>query len=407
MPLTDTNIRAAKAGQKIKKLSDGGGLQLWIFPNGAKRWRLAYRKDGKQKLLALGVYPEVTLRVALPRAGAAREHLSPSTSPVDTQRQDRRARAIAAANTFDAISFEWLEKKRREGRADSTLKKAEWLFSLVRLKIGKRAIADLTPAGILEAVRPIEAKGNHETAHKTLARIGAVCRYAVATARLDSDPTRDLRGALTAPNVKHQAAITSPDEFGALLRAIESYSGAAATRIALELLALTFVRPGELRHATWKEFDFDKSVWLIPPGRMKMRRPHTVPLSRQAIKHLTTLKELSGQDILLFPSERSKQRPMSENTLNGALRRLGFTSDEMTSHGFRASASTLLNECGLFSADAIERQLAHADEDAVRGVYSRGAYWSERVKLMQFWADECDRLRLSEAPKPLALRNAS
>jgi integrase len=245
----------------------------------------------------------------------------------------------------------------------------------------------------LAVLKEVEARGTHETARKLRTAIGDVFRFAIATARADNDPTGALRGALVAPTVKPRAAIVVPKAFGGLLRAIEDYDGTLETRYALALLALTFVRPGELRAAEWPEFDIDASVWEIPAGRMKMRKPHRIPLAPRAVTILKELRKLTGQGRFLFPSVRSVQRCMSENTLNAALRRMGFTADDMTSHGFRASASSMLNESGLWNPDAIERQLSHVDGDSVRRAYARAEFWDERVRIMAWWADKCDELR--------------
>jgi integrase len=393
MPLTDVQIKAAKPDAKLRKLSDGGGLQLWVFPDGARRWRLDYRLNGKRKVFAIGVYPETALKAAREAAVRARETIASGMDPVVRRKTDRQLRAISNANSFNVLADELIEKKRREHKAEATISKLQWLFELVRPTLGSRPITEITPAEVLAAIRPVEAKGLHETAVRLRGRIGEVFRYAIATDRCETDPTAALRGALIRPKVKHRSALTEPKAFGELLRAINGYEGAPETRIALQLLALTFVRPGELRHAEWPEFDFDAAVWNIPPGRMKMRRPHRVPLSTPALELLRQLKLLSGHGRYLFPSERTVLRPMSENTTNAALRRLGYSGEEMSSHGFRAAASSMLNESGLWNPDAIERQLAHADEDEVRKAYARARYWDERVRMMAWWSDRCDEMR--------------
>lgn len=296
-------------------------------------------------------------------------------------------------NTFGAIAREFLDKKRREAKAEGTLAQLEWRLSLARPAIGARAIAEITAPEILGVLRSVETRGRHETARRLRATIGEVFRYAVATGRADADPTAALKGALTAPTVQHRAAIIEPKAFGALLRAIETYEGAPETRAALELAALTFVRPGELRAAEWAEIDLDAGVWSIPGEKMKMKRPHRIPLAPRAIAILRELQTITGRGKFLFPSIRSAARCMSENTINAALRRLGFKKDEMTGHGFRSAASSLLNESGIWNADAIERQLAHVDNDNVRRAYARADFWDERVRMMTWWADRCDELR--------------
>jgi integrase len=387
MPLTDMEIRAAKPSARLVKFSDGGGLQLWIMPDGAKRWRLAYRFDGSQKLLAIGVYPATGLREAREARGEAKRLLADGKDPSIAKRLAKAARVTASANTFDAIARELLGKKRREAKAEGTLRQLEWRLSLARPVIGARPIAEITAPEILGVLRSVESRGRHETARRLRATIGEVFRYAVATGRAETDPTGALKGALTAPIVQHRAAIIEPKAFGGVLRAIETYEGAPETRAALELLALTFVRPGELRAAEWTEFDLEAAIWSVPPEKMKMKRPHRVPLAQQGLAILRELQTITGYEKFLFPSIRSPARCMSENTINAALRRLGFGKDEMTGHGFRSAASSMLNESGLWNADAVERQLAHVDNDSVRRAYARADFWDERVRMMAWWAD--------------------
>ena len=401
MRLNDLAIKRAKPGPKIIKLSDGGGLQLWITPDGAKRWRLAYRFGGAQKALAIGVYPAVGLKDARHSRDVARRDLARGQDPLQAKREAKAMRAEKGANTFDAIAAELIDKKRRDGKSPVTLKKFEWLMGFARPAIGARAISEISAREVLAVLKEVEARGVHETARKLRGAIGNVFRYAIATARAENDPTTALRGALVTPTVMPRSAIVAPKAFGALLRAIEDYQGAPETCAALELLALTFVRPGELRAADWAEFDLDNAVWEIPAGRMKMRRPHRVPLAPRAVAILHELRKLTGHGRLLFPSVRSSARCMSENTLNAALRRMGFKNEDMTSHGFRASASSILNESGLWNADAIERQLAHVDSDSVRRAYARAEFWDERVRMMAWWADKCEEMRRGGIVVPL------
>lgn len=393
MALTDLEIRNAKQRPSLFKLSDGGGLQLWVYPDGAKRWRMAYRFAGAQKTLAIGVYPAIGLKEAREAREEAKRALVEGRDPSVAKKIAKAAFASASANTFDAIADELLDKKRREAKADRTIAKVEWLLGLARPVIGARPITELTAPEILAVLRKVEARGCLETACRLRGTIGEVFRFAVATGRADSDPTGALKGALAAPIVQHRAAIIEPKAFGGLLRAIASYEGSPETSAALELLAMTFVRPGELRSAEWSEFDLEKAVWAIPAEKMKMRRPHRVPLAPRAVTILRELQTITGAGKFLFPSVRSAQRCMSENTINGALRRLGFEKDEMTGHGFRSAASSMLNESGLWSADAIERQLAHVDSDSVRRAYARADYWEERVRMMDWWAERCGELR--------------
>ena len=294
----------------------------------------------------------------------------------------------------------------REGRATATLEKTKWLLDFAFELIGERPVAKVTPPELLAVLRKVEKRGRYETARRLRSTCGMVFRYAIATGRAERDPSVDLRGALTAPTVKHRAAIIEPAAIGALLRAIDGFDGQATTRAALRLAPLVFVRPGELRHAEWKEFDFDRAEWIIPAEKMKMRRPHRVPLSRQVLFVLKDLKAIAGELRWLFPSLSSVMRPISENTLNAALRRLGYGPDAISAHGFRAMAATRLNEMGRWNADAIERQLAHQERNAVRRAYTHGAeYWSERVAMMQAWADYLDELR--QAGKVISLRRES
>ncbi|WP_066550736.1 MULTISPECIES: tyrosine-type recombinase/integrase [unclassified Sphingomonas] len=396
MALTDIAIRNAKPGAKPVKLADGGGMFLLVTPAGGRLWRLKYRIDGREKLLAIGAYPEIGLGEARRRREEARELIALGKDPSREKQRDKVRARIQAADTFEAICKEYCEKRRRDGVkgwAPATAVRSEYLLSLVNGSIGKLPISEIEPADVLTAIRRIEGKGKLESARRSLQLAGAVFRYAVATARLVSDPTRDLRGALTAPTVTHYGAITDAKGVGQLLRAIDDYDGSGITKLALQIAPHVFVRPGELRHAEWSEFDLDGALWIIPAGKMKMRKAHHVPLSRQAVDLFRQVHDVTGPAGYVFPSVRTRVRPMSENTVNGALRRLGYASDEMTAHGFRAMASTLLNESGKWHPDAIERALAHGDTDKVRAAYHRGAHWKERVNMAQWWSDYLDQLR--------------
>jgi integrase len=393
MALSELQIRHAKPQAKPYKMSDGGGLQLWISPDGAKRWRLAYRFGGKQKALAIGVYPAVGAKQARDEREKAKALLAAGQDPSAVRKLTKASAISAAANTFDAVADELLAKKSREGKAERTSSKIEWLLSLARPDLGPRPIAQITAAEVLRVLKIVEARGKLETAKRLRATIGQVFRLAIATGRAENDPTDALRGALAAPVVRHRAAIIDPKGFGALLRAIDGYEGAPETKAALLLSALTFCRPGEIRSAEWVEIDLQNAVWSIPAEKMKMRRPHRVPLSKEAVAVLDSIKLITGNYRFVFPSARSHKRCMSENTITGALRRLGFTKDEMTAHGFRSAASSILNESGLWNADAIERQLAHVDNDSVRRAYARADFWDERVRMMQWWADHCRIMR--------------
>jgi integrase len=383
MALTDAKCRAAQPEAKLQKLTDGGGLQLWVQPSGARLWRLAYRFGGKQKLLALGVYPTISLARARLAREDAKRLLAEGADP--TLEKKRRKQEHADALTFRAIANEYLTKLKREGRADATIAKTEWLLAFADADLGSTPIRSVDAPTVLKVLRTVEIRGPYESARRLRSTIGSVFRYAIATARADADPTYALRGALIHVKATPRAAITDPKALGALLRAIDAFDGQRVTRIALQLMAL--------RAAEWVEFDFARSVWTIPAARTKMRRPHRVPLASQVVELLSGLQLLSGGRTLLFPGVRSSSRPISDNTLNAALRRLGYAKEEATAHGFRASASSLLNESGRWHPDAIERQLGHVEGNDVRAAYARGEHWNERVSMMQWWADNLDGLR--------------
>ncbi len=375
------------------KVADDHGLYLQVQPSGARLWRLKFRFRGVEKKLALGKYPEVSLKEARVKRDEARRLLANGIDPAAAKRQAAIEASISAATTFKLVADEFIEKMEREGKKAATIKKARWFRDLVDHDIGHRPVSDVTPHELLNALRKVERKGHHETAQRLRAFVGRVFRYAIVTMRAKDNPADLLRGALTAPQVTHHAAILDPKLVGELLRSIEGYSGKPETMIALKIAPHVFVRPGELRQAEWQEFDLEGAVWRIPAEKMKMAQPHAVPLSTQVIELLRELRSLGNAGRYLFPAFHTTLRCMSENTLNSALRRLGYSGDEMTSHGFRAVASTLLNESGLWHPDAIERSLAHKDPDQVRAAYHRGAHWAERVRMMQWWSDYLDQLR--------------
>lgn len=393
MALTDTAIRAAKPGERDYKLADAGGLYLLVTAAGGKLWRLKYRVAGVERKLSLGKYPAVTLGEARKARDAAKAKAEGGDDPAAAKRRARVAAKLSAATTFGAVAQEYIAKAEREGRAPATIKKLEWSRQWLQPAIGRRPIDQIEPHELLALLKKQEARGNLETARRTRAFASRVFRYAVATARAKADPAGLLLGAVAAPQARHLAAIVEPKRVGELLRAIDGYSGLPVTRAALALSPHVFVRPGELRQAEWSEFDFDAAVWRIPAARMKKRREHVVPLSRQALAILAELRGLTGHGRLLFPALGNYERALSENTVTACLRRMGFTADEMTAHGFRAMASTLLNESGKWHPDAIERALAHRDGDQVRAAYHRGAHWEERVKMAQWWSDHLDTLR--------------
>lgn len=391
MPLSDTACRKAKPGPGIRKLADEKGLALWVTPEGGRYWRFRYRWLGKEQMLSLGTYPDVSLEKARRKRDELRELLADGINPSAHRQQMKAASAELAANTFEAIARAWLAKNAANwvpAHADRIRRRLEvnvfpWL--------GKRPIAEIKPPEVLRVLQRMETRGAIEMAHRAMSECSQIFRFAIASHKAESDPTRDLRGALATPVEKHHAAITEPKAVGALLRAIRGYEGSFVTACALKLAPLVFVRPGELRHAEWSEIDFDKAEWRIPGEKMKAREPHIVPLSAQAIEVLRELEPLTGRGRYLFPSVRSAKRPMSDNTVLSALRRLGYTREQMTGHGFRSLASTLLNEQG-WNRDAIERQLAHAERNNVRAAYNYAEYLPERRKMMQAWADYLDRL---------------
>ena len=392
MALTDVQIRNAKAGPKAYKLSDSHGLFLQVSVTGAKLWRMKFRHSGKEGLLSFGPYPLITLAEARDKRDKARRQIRDGLNPALEKRRAAIVAKAAAANTFALVAEEVVAKREREGLAPTTAAKLRWYASLLG-RIGSRPVSEIEAFELLEALRKIEASGRHETAVNTLAFAGRVFRYAVATGRARRDVAADLRGALTSPKVTHHAAIIDAEGAGRIMRSIDGYTGQTLTRLGLTMLAHTFPRPGELRLADWREFDLEEATWRIPAARTKMRKEHLIPLSRQAVATMKALFAITGGEGLVLRSFRSPAKPISENTLNIALRAMGYGADEMTSHGFRAMASTLLNESGRWNPDAIERALAHGDSDTVRGAYHRGAHWEERVEMMQWWSDYLDALR--------------
>ena len=404
MSLTDKSIRTARHSDKAVRLFDGGGLYLEFAPKGGKWWRLKYRFGGKEKRFSLGVYPHVTLKQARERRDEAKKLLANGIDPSVQRKASNAAVTERAANSFEAIAREWFasfSRKWVKGHSDKVLRRLE---HNVFPYLGARPIAEITTPELLVVLRKVEGRGAIETAHRTKQNCSQVFRYAVATGRAERDPTVELRGALTPVRERHHPTITDPKAIGALLRAIDGYDGSLVTRCALQLAPLTFVRPGELRRAEWPEFDFDKAEWRIPADRMKMREQHIVPLSTQAVAVLMELQPLTGRNRYVFPGARTNGRPMSENTVNAALRRLGYASDQMTGHGFRSMASTLLNEQG-WHRDAIERQLAHAERDNVRAAYNYAEHLPERRRMMQAWSDYLDTL--ANGAQVIALRSCN
>lgn len=393
MALTDLQVKQATPRKREWKLSDGGGLYILVRPNGSKLWRMKYRQLGKEKKLSFGRYPEVGLKEARLMRDEARVEIGRGGDPARRRREEKIAAIIRQGDTFEAVAHEYIAKREAEGLAMATLVKSNWLATVLSKSIGHRPIAEITSHEMLAALKRHEKEGNYEKAKRLRSFASRVFRYAVATLRAEHDPCAPLRGALISPKPKHYAAITDPNKLGGLLRAIDAYEGNHTTLFALQIAPHVFVRPGELRHAEWDEIDIEAAVWRIPAGKMKSRRPHAVPLSLQVLAKLKQLRGIDANSRYVFRSLNSRDRPMSENTVNAALRRMGYTGDEMTAHGLRATASTLLNESGLWSHDAIERALAHQDQNAVRGIYHRGQHWEERVRMAQWWSDYLDQLR--------------
>lgn len=394
MPLTNIKVAAIKPRDVPFKLADARSLYLEVFPHGSKLWRWKYRFGGKEKRLALGVYPDVTLAAARQSRDAARALLDKGLDPSFERRRQKAAAHVSAQNDFKSVAEEYIGKMGKEGRTKTTTDKATWFLSHLTPAIGSMPVSEIDPQMLLAALRRLEGRGNYETAKKTRSFASRVFRYAVATGRASIDPAALLQGALVTKKARNYAAILDPKKLGELLRAIDGYAGIPTTRRALQILPHVFVRPGELRLADWTEFDLEDAVWTIPAGRMKMREAHSVPLSPQVLSLLSGLRELTGPTGYLFPALNSSRLPMSENTLNAALRRMGFGKDEVCAHGFRATASSLLNESGLWSPDAIEKALAHR-VSAIRGTYHRGLHWKERIKMAAWWSNHLDDLKAS------------
>jgi len=393
MPLSDITIRAVVPGEKPIKKADERGLFLLVQPSGGKLWRLKYRFEGKEKKLGLGRYPDVSLKEARRRRDEAREKLAMGIDPGGEKKRAEAEAILAAASTFGAVGESYLDWATKDGRESATINKSRWLFSLFDEAFSNRPIGEISAPDLLSALKVIEAKGHYETAKRMRSLASRIFRHGGHLGYVASDPTTMLRGALISPKVKHHSAIIEPKQVGQLLRDIDEYAGQPLIKLALQLTPHVFVRPGELRAAEWAEFDLEGAKWTIPASKMKMRRPHVVPLSGQALHLLRSVEALTKDKQYIFSSHHTGTRPMSENTINVALRRMGYAKDEMTAHGFRAMASTLLNESRRWSSDAIEIALAHHSGNTVRGTYHRGQHWDERVEMARWWSDYLDELR--------------
>ncbi len=401
MPLTNTAINNAKPDTKTVRMFDGGGLYLEVSPAGGKWWRLKYRYDGKEKRISLGVYPDISLKDARQRRDDARKLLANGVDPGENRKAVKAAKAESSANSFEVVAREWFSKKAQSWAASNADKIIARLENDAFPWLGTRPISEITAPEVLKILRRVEDRGAVESAHRVRNYCGQIFRYAIATGRTDRDPSADLKGALPSPTKKHRAAITDPKAIAELLRAIDSYQGYFVTKCALRLAPLFFVRPGELRKAEWTEIDLEKAEWNIPAERMKMRDPHLVPLATQAVEILTELHGLTGEGRYVFPGARTNGRPMSDNAVLAALRRMGFAKDEMSGHGFRAMARTILDEVLQVRPDFIEHQLAHAVKDPNGRAYNRTAHLVERRKMMQQWADYLDKLKAGAEVIPL------
>jgi len=399
MSLKDTAIRNARPKEKQYKLYDEKGLYLLVKKAG-KYFRFDYRYAGKRKTLALGVYPGVKLAEARERRDNARKLLQNDIDPAQHRKETKAMRKDQAVNSFEAIAREWFTKNKHiwtEGHSRTIIRRLElnifpWL--------GTRPVAVISAPELWAVLRRIEDRGALETVHRVKQICGQVFRYAIATWRAERDPSADLRDALPPTKPKHMATITDPKKIGELLRAIDGYEGTPVAKCALKLAPLVFVRPGELRHAEWVEIDLDKAEWRIPAEKMKMKNPHIVPLSTQAVEILNEIQPITGEGRYVFPSVRTYSRPMSNNTVLAALRRMGYTKEEMSGHGFRAMASTVLHEQS-WPSDIIERQLAHAERNSIKAAYNHAQHLPERRKMMQAWADYLDTLRIGGKIIPL------
>ena len=401
MPLSDTTIRTAKPAAKPQRLFDAGGLYLEVSPAGGKLWRLKYRHSGKEKRLALGAYPDTGLKDAREKRDAARKLLAAGVDPGEQRKAAKAAGEERAANSFEVVAREWHAKQ------SATWVELHASRIMLRLEndvfpwLGNRPVADITAKELLATVNRIVERGAVESTHRVLQNCGQVFRFAIASGRAERNPAADLRGALPLVKQTHHAAIIEPNAIGGLLRAIDGYQGSFVTRCALQLAPLLFVRPGELRQAEWSEFDLQAAQWNLPAEKMKTREPHLVPLAPQAVAILRALHALTGRGRYVFPSARSPQRPMSNNAVLSALRRMGYATDEMSGHGFRAMARTVLDEVLHFRPDYIEHQLAHAVRDPNDRAYNRTAHLPERRKMMQAWADYLDGLRIGADVIPI------
>ncbi len=404
MLLTDKAVKAAKPADKQYKLSDGKGLYLLVLPTGGKYWHFRSKVGGKDNLLSFGTYPEISLADAREKRDAARKQIANGFNPFEVRKAQKAAKVEADASTFEAVTLEWHQKFKGQWSANH----AERLLHRLELDIfpfiGNRPIAEIKAPELLAVLRRVEAR-TLETAHRLKIACGQVFRYAVATGRADRDPVADLKGALPPVKNNHFSAPTDPKDVAPILRSIDTFQGSFVVKCAMQLAPILFVRPGELRHAKWSEIDLEAAEWSIPADKMKMKQPHLVPLPRQAVDILKTLHPLTGHSMYVFPCHRSPLRCMSENAVNAGLRRLGFEKSEITGHGFRAMARTILDEVLGFRPDIIEHQLAHAVKDPLGRAYNRTSHLADRRKMMQHWSDYLEGLK--SGAKVIPMRQTS
>lgn len=397
MPLTATGVKQAKPKSAPYKLADSGGLHLLVKSNGGKYWRYKYRFAGKEKVLALGTFPDVSLAKARELHQTARQQLQDGIDPGAVRKVEKLTRHLASVDSFEAVAIEWYESKLQDKSDSYRERTARLLKKDLYPPLGNRPINQVTPAELLQALRKVEARGAVDMAHRAKETAGQVFRFAVATGRCERDPSADLKGALKSRKKTHHAAITDPVQVGALLLAMDDFQGTPVVKTALQLSPLLFQRPGEIRAMEWAEINWDESRWELPAEKMKMRLPHIVPLPTQALALLRDLQPLTGRGRYVFPSARGASRCLSDNGVRTALRALGYHNDVMTPHGFRAMARTILDEVLHFRVDYIEHQLAHAVRDATGRAYNRTSHLPERKKMMQVWADYLDNLKVQAA----------
>lgn len=396
MSLTDRTIANLKATGKQFRKADGGGLFINVSPSGGKLWRYSYRFDGKQKTLSLGIYPAVTLKMARDARDAAKDLLAKGTDPGEAKKLEKKAEKAIVQNTFENVARAWHEDMKTQWTEKNAAVILRRMQRDLFPHLGQKSITEIEAADVLDCARLVSSRGALDYAHRLLQYCSMIFRWAIANRKAKYNVVVDLKGALPPVKVKHHASIIEPEKIGELLRAIDNYDGRVfSVKCALRLAPLVFVRPGELRGAEWSEFNLEKAEWRIPGERMKMGEQHIVPLSRQSLEIILELKKHTGHGKLLFPSLLDPNRPMSDGTVNTALRRMGYTKEELTGHGFRSMASTLLNELG-WNRDAIERQLAHGERNTVRAAYNFAEFLPERRKMMQAWSDYLDSLKMAK-----------